>query len=470
MRPNRVISALILLLWCYVGRIAWPQVPASDRPSQVLQISLEQVTSIVAPAVVHIEVVGYGRLGDEDSSPKNQTLTREHGSGSGVIVSSDGYIITAYHVIEGARRVRVALNGDEQSESLSERKAAVSKSLTDAKIVGGFKEADIAVLKIDGKDLPTIPIADPASLKHGQIVAAFGSPEGLRDSVSMGVISAVSRQIEPDDFMSYIQTDASQASGSSGGPLVNMKGELVGIVVFNITDRGKHEGLGFAVPSGMVDLVYQQVRKSGVVRRASLGCGVQGITPILAAALKLPVYGGVIVTDTNPETSCEKEGLKSGDVLLKLNGAAVHNMSDLNWELLHKVAGDRINIEAWRKTGLVMENITLVQPRTENLDPLALENVDEYIVSKLGIVASVQKPTNVVSDHSAQRVTVLARLRGTANEVEFSEGDVIRSVNGTSVNSLTHLRGILDEFKPGDPVAIEVERNGTLMYVAFEID
>src|SRR3954454_17717470 len=139
MRPNRVISALILLLWCYVGRIAWPQVPASDRPSQVLQISLEQVTSIVAPAVVHIEVVGYGRLGDEDSSPKNQTLTREHGSGSGVIVSSDGYIITAYHVIEGARRVRVALNGDEQPESLSERKAAVSKSLTDAKIVGGFK-------------------------------------------------------------------------------------------------------------------------------------------------------------------------------------------------------------------------------------------------------------------------------------------------------------------------------------------
>jgi len=440
-----------------------PQEMAPVDPLRGFNASLEQLATKISPAVVHIEVAGYGPLEDEDGEAKNQPLSKEHGTGSGAIVDSDGYIVTAYHVIEGARRVRVELDSRIPTLSAGDQNDEYRPRSLDAKVVGVFKDADVAVLKIDRKNLPTISFSPDNGLKQGQLVAALGSPEGLRNSVSMGVVSAVERQVEPDDFMTYLQTDASQAPGSSGGPLVNIQGEMVGIVVFSLTDRGKHEGLGFAVPSAMARLIYEQIRKFGFVPRAYLGTEIQGITPILAAALRLPMDSGIIVTGTDPETDTKNPVLQTGDALISFDGLRVRSVPQLNWMLLHKKPGDRVAVEVWRKSKRVALELSLVGPPPDSADSLAAIKIDDNLVSKLGIVGSP-------SGSSSSGVEVVARLRGADTQAELVVGDVIRSINSVPVTSVAQLRGILEGFKQGDAVALRVERKGKPMYVAFEMD
>ena len=428
---------------------------------QSLQDDLETLSSKVASAVVHIEISGYGRLGDDDPDSKTQTLAKEHGSGSGVIISPDGYILTAYHVVEGARRVRVAL---EPQSPL--RRIGSEPKFQNADVVGGLRDADIAVLKIAGHDLPAIPFGDSVALKQGQIVAAFGSPEGLTNSVSTGVVSFAARQIEPDDFMTYVQTDASQAPGSSGGPLLNLEGKLVGIVVFSITDRGKHEGLGFAVPSAMAQFVYEQVRQSGSVKRASLGYDVQGVTPLLASALGLPRETGVIV-DGAADAPSKKEALQPGDVILQFDGTDLLTVPDLNWALLHKRPGERVKVELWRKPKLVTTDLVLTAPPPEDTDPLPATGVEQNLVPKLGVAVSAARKE---SGSSGSGVVVTARLRGSDSPADLAVGDVVRAVNTIGITSVLQLREVLDRFKTGDAVALEIDRNGKPMFVAFEMD
>ena len=256
---------------------------------QGLNASLEQLSTKISPAVVHIEVASYENSSEEEDDGKVQTLAKERVSGSGVIVDPAGYILTARHVVEGARRIRVELNPRVQPEMpASQRDDARPKLSFAARIVGSFKDADLAVLKIDAQDLPTLSFSDSENLQQGQLVVAFGSPKGLRNSLSLGVVSSPAQQIDPDDFMFYIQTDTAMAPGSSGGPLVDVDGRMVGINVFSITARGRDVGLGFAVPSAMVRFVYEQLREHGRVAQASLGVDVQGINSTLASALRLP--------------------------------------------------------------------------------------------------------------------------------------------------------------------------------------
>ena len=466
-----VALTAVMLSVCVAAQSS--QEKGSIDPLAGLNSSLERLTTKISPAVVHIEVAGYGSSDNEDDDNKNQILTKEHGSGSGVILDRDGYIVTAYHVIEGAKRVRVelaignpAMTAGDQSDEYKPR------IVLDGKVVGVFKDADVAVLKIDKKNLPTISFSGDDSLKQGQLVAALGSPEGLRNSLSLGVVSAVSRQIEPDDFMTYLQTDAAQAPGSSGGPLVNIQGEMVGIVVFSLTDRGKHEGLGFAVPSAMVRLIYDQIREFGVVQRGYLGAEIQGITPILASALQLPIDSGVIVAGADTRFAEKENTLQTGDVLINFNGTRVRNVPQLNWALLHKKPGDHASVEVWRKSKRVALEMSLVGPPPDSLDSLATIKIEDNVVSQLGIVGSVLKheANSPATGGSRSGVLVMARLRGTDTQAELAVGDVIRSINTVPITSVAQLRGILDGFKQGDAVALQVERKGKPMYVAFEMD
>jgi serine protease Do len=437
--------------------------------------SLEELSAKASPAVVHIEVSSYGTSADadEDDEIKNQTLAKRRGSGSGVIVDPDGYIITAFHVVKGARRIRVELESRVGADTPNgQRFNGKPRSSFEASIVGVFREADVAVLKINAQDLPTIPFSESANLKQGQLVAALGSPEGLRNSLSLGVVSSVTRQIEPDDPLAYIQTDVALASGSSGGPLVDIHGGIVGINVFSITERGGEEGLGFAVPSAMVRFAYDQIRQNGCVPRAYLGVDVQGVTPILASALRLPTESGVIVASVAPGSPAAKTALQAGDVLVSLNAIPLQSVPQLTWLLLHKHSGDHIRLEVGRKATKMLFDVPLVSEPPHSEDSIATIDIEENLVAKLGIVGFARKhgPTEPTSTASRTGVLVVARLRGSDTQAELTTGDLIRSVNSVPITSVAQLRTTIGSFKPGDAIALQVERKGKLRYVAFEMD
>ena len=452
-----------------------PQAKSSAGTLLGMDTALEELSAKASPAVVHIEVSSYGTSSDEDDDDeiKNQTLAKRRGSGSGVIVDPDGYIITAFHVIKGARRIRVELEGGTGTDiSNGQRFNRKPRSSFEASIVGVFREADVAVLKINGQGLPTIAFAESTSLKQGQLVAALGSPEGLRNSLSLGVVSSVTRQIEPDDPLVYIQTDVALASGSSGGPLVDIHGGMVGINVFSITERGGEEGLGFAVPSAMVHFVYDQIRQYGCVPRAYLGADVQGITPILASALRLPTESGVIVASVAPGSPAAKTALQAGDVLVSLNATPLQSVPQLMWLLLHKQSGDHIRLEVARQATKMVFDVPLASEPPHSEDSIATIDVEENLVAKLGIVGFARKhgPTEPPSTVSRSGVLVVARLRGSDTQAELATGDMIRSVNSVPITSVAQLRATIGSFKPGDAIALQVERKGKLMYVAFEMD
>src|SRR6202453_3943000 len=273
---------------------------ASNRENLLAQFndSLEELTSRVSPSIVQVQVTGYRSI-EAKNQDEASLIGRERSLGSGVIVDPDGYIITNAHVVKGAQRVRVILTpataGDSQvraSLGLGEHSPPA-----DARIIGIAPTIDLALLKIEQKNLPAMSFADYTELKKGQLVLAFGSPEGLENSVSMGVVSAVARQADPDVPSVYIQTDAPINPGNSGGPLVNTDGNLVGINTFILTESGGSQGLGFAIPSSVVEFVYHELRKYGRVHRSIIGAQLQDITPDLAAGLSLKKERGVVVTD-----------------------------------------------------------------------------------------------------------------------------------------------------------------------------
>src|SRR5579863_7048292 len=275
--------------------------------------ALESLAAKVSPAVVQILVTGYGPLHDE-SRTQTALIVRQHAVGSGVIVDSSGYIMTNAHVVEGAQRIRVALPlpmGDSLSQVAEGR-----RRIFEARLVGTHKETDLALLKIEETDLPTLSLLSQQRPHVGQLVFAIGSPEGLQNSVTMGVISALARQPDPSKPLTYIQTDAPINPGNSGGPLVDMRGSVVGINTFILSQGGGSEGLGFSIPARVVDFVYHSLRKYGHVHRVEIGAVAQEITPTLAEGLHLPRHWGVVVADVKPDGPAASAGLQIQDIIL----------------------------------------------------------------------------------------------------------------------------------------------------------
>ena len=197
--------------------------------------------------------------------------------------------------------------------------------MLDAKLIGIHKESDLALLKVDATDLPTLSLEEPQNIRVGQLVLAVGSPEGLQSSVTMGVISAVARQADPTKSLNYVQTDAPINPGNSGGPLVDMNGYVVGINTFILTQSGGSEGLGFAIPARVVNFVYHSLRKYGHVHRIEIGAGAQEITPTLAEGLGLPQTWGVIVDDITPDGPAASAGLQVGDIVLSADDRPIRD-------------------------------------------------------------------------------------------------------------------------------------------------
>jgi serine protease Do len=279
-----------------------------------LDDSLEHLASKVAPAVVQIEATGFGMAGDEDRKSA-ALVVRQHGIGAGVIVDADGYIMTNAHVVEGAQRVRVTLS-------------LIGKfQRVDAKVIGVERQADLALLKIDSHQLPALPFnVNPP--QPGQIVVAIGSPSGLQNTVTMGVISSAWRQPDPDNPMVYLQTDAPINRGNSGGPLVDVSGAVVGLNTFIISSSGGSEGLGFAIPARVVDFVYRSLREYGHVDHVDIGVVAQTVTAPIAEGLALSQDWGVLIADLLPHGPADVAGIRVGDVVLTVDGYAMRGVTE----------------------------------------------------------------------------------------------------------------------------------------------
>jgi serine protease Do len=445
--------------------------PGKDLLHQ-LDNSVESLVQKVSPAVVQILVTGYAAV-EQRGHTDTALIGRQRTLGSGVIVDPEGYIITNAHVVEGAVRVRVVLFSSENSNSPHATLRAKTTTM-DAKVLGVHTDTDLALLKIEASGLPSLPFGRYQDVHQGQLVFAFGSPEGLGNSVTMGVVSSIARQPDPDRPMVYIQTDAPINPGNSGGPLVDIEGRVVGINTFILTEGGGNEGLGFAIPSGMVRRIYEQLRKQGHVHREEIGATVQTITPTLAAGLGLQQNYGVIVSDVSPGGPAEGAGLKVKDVVLTLDGQPVMNVPQFDAAFQLRMEPAPLQLEVLRASQKISLKIPVVEQQ-DDLDRLAdsLDPVKD-LVPQLGIlgVQIDRRISAMVPDlRMASGVIVAARTAfGASADSGLETGDVIHELNGVTIISLEVLSAGIKQLKPGDPVVLQIERDGQLQYLAFEME
>jgi len=433
--------------------------------------ALESLAACVSPAVVQILVTGYGPLREEEKS-QTAFIVRQKAVGSGVIVDSTGYIMTNAHVVEGAQRIRVALPlpmGDSAGQvPIGKRR------ILEARLIGLHKETDLALLKIDETDLPTLPLVSPQRPRVGQLVFAIGSPEGLQNSVTMGVVSALARQPDPSKPLTYLQTDAPINPGNSGGPLVDTNGIVLGINTFILSQGGGSEGLGFAIPARVVDFVYHSLRKYGHVHRVEIGAGAQEITPTLAEGLHLPQRWGVVVDDVKPDGPAAAAGLQIQDIILTADDRRIETLPSLSSALyLHRL-DQVVKLEILRGT----EKKTLYVPAIEQHDHmdelLDAVNPANSLIPRLGVLA-IDLTDDLRSRLGSLRISSGVVVVGRAADLILPDtgleaGDILHQLNSAPIDSVDTLRASVAALKTGDPVVLQVERDGGLLYVSFEME
>jgi serine protease Do len=447
------------------------------RPSEAapileqLNTALEDLVAKVSPAVVQIQVTGYGEV-ESSSHGETALVARQHAIGSGVIVDSSGYIMTNAHVVEGARHIRVVL--PMASLDFPQVQPVGKEHVLDAKLVGIHKESDLALIKIEQTGLPTLSLGSARRVHQGQLVFAVGSPEGLENSVTMGVVSSVGRQPDPANPMVYIQTDAPINPGNSGGPLIDMDGYVLGINTLILSQGGGSEGLGFAIPARIVRFVYQSLRKHGHVHRVEIKAASQTITPSLAQGLHLSQSYGVVICDVTPGGPADSAGLKVGDIVVSADDRPIDTLPALTAAMYLHPVDEVLKMVVKRGGELKTLLIPVVETRNE-MDKLADEvDPDTSLVEPLGILAvdlnsqfravigDLRIPTGVVV------IARAAELLGP--ETGLKTGDIIHSLNTTSIDSVDSLRSTLKQLKPNSPVVLQVERDGGLQWLAFDLD
>ena len=447
--------------------------PAETRIPDLLRQfddSLQALVTRVSPAVVQITVTGFGPQ-DGKSKDGVSLIVRQRAIGSGVILDPDGYIMTNAHVVEGAQQIRVLLPSPVPDSPLDI--APVGKRQTlDAKLVGEDKEIDLALLKVEGHNFPTLPLGANRSAHPGQLVIAIGSPEGLQNSVTMGVVSSVWRQADPELPMVYLQTDAPINRGSSGGPLVDLDGYVVGLNTFILSESGGSEGLGFAIPAAAVKFVYQELRKYGHVHRTEIRAAVQEITPTLATGLGLAQNWGVVISDVEPGGPAEEAGLEVQDVVLTVDTHPIMGLPGLTAALYLHPPDEELTVVVLRGSRTISLSVPALEHRDE-MDQLANLVDPRNRIGGLGIFAVDFKPQlpSVADIRFHSGVVVVALTPGPDTQSRsFQAGDVIHSLNNTPVKSVEQLRAALHQLKAGDPVVLQVERQRKLHYVAFDME
>ena len=477
---NRVTVAIVAVAWlcaapAAISREAIPAV-SGERPAvssrapdalRQFNTSLVALTHRVSPAVVQITVSGYGTAVEE---PDRNNVSHQSKIGSGVIVDSDGYILTSAHVVEGAQRIRIVLQQPSGTSPI-QMSALGRARILDATLVGLHRESDIALLKVETHNLPALRLAETRPVSPGEVVLAIGSPDGLQGSVTMGIVSSVWRQPNPEVPMVYIQTDAPINPGNSGGPLIDLDGNVIGLNTFIMSKGGGSEGLGFAVPARIVRFVYDNLRKYGFVQRAEIGVSAQEITPTLAAGLGLARDWGVIISDVPADGPAAAAGLRLQDIVDAVDGQQVVGLPGFAAALyLHPVDED-LKLELLRD-GV---KLAVVLPATRHMDDQ--QNLADLIdprnlIDGLGVFVVAldgRFHNSFVRPQNSPGVMVIAKSPGVnVYTSDLRPGDIVYEVNHQEVESVQQVRALLQHMSPGQPVALQVERAGQLQYIAFE--
>ncbi|MBU6460038.1 MAG: DegQ family serine endoprotease [Proteobacteria bacterium] len=384
----------------------------------------------------------------EMRQPHNIT---ERSLGSGFIISSDGYILTNAHVVDGADSIVVKLTDRRQFKG---------------KLIGEDKRTDVALVKINAKNLPTVKIGNPATLKPGQWVVAIGAPFGFDNSVTAGIVSALGRSLPDDNYVPFIQTDVPINPGNSGGPLFNMDGEVVGINSQIYSKTGGYMGLSFAIPIDVALNVSQQLREFGKASHGRLGVGIQEVTPELAQSFGLSQARGALVSSVDPHGPAAKAGIRVSDIILAYAGHTIRDATDLPRYVGETRPGTRVNVELWRhghkltvsvvvgtlSSGSKSSTATHKPLKLDKLG-LAVRNLTEEERHKLGIKHGV----------------IIIGVKGAAANLGLEEGDVILAVNNTRISSAEMFDKIVNKAAPGKNIALLIMRGTTSIYVPLQI-
>jgi serine protease Do len=366
----------------------------------------------------------FGEDGSGQTNPGRLHVPTEHGLGSGVIVSSDGYILTNNHVVNNASEIQVALNDGRQFT---------------AKVIGTDPKSDVALIRIKADNLPALTLADSDKIEVGDVVLAIGNPFGIGQTVTKGIVSAKDRTTSGDMDEDFIQTDAAINPGNSGGALVDTEGRLVGINSAILTHSGGNQGIGFAVPTNLCRWVMDSLVQNGRVERGFMGVMIQNLTPDLATAFKLDRTTGALVGDVSPGSPADKAGLKSGDVITQLNGKSIEDASQLKLRVAESQPGSKVQISANRNGETKTFDVTLGNlpetkvakadeqkgdAKSEALAGVAVADLDQNTRAELNIPTQVQGAviTEVAPDSAAYQ----AGLR---------TGDVITELNRKPVTN-----------------------------------
>jgi serine protease Do len=453
----------------------------SIEPLTSLDRAMEAVASRVTPAVVNVAVTSKGSseiassdgqmeglppglqqfFGPTPQQPSQPQI--QHGVGSGIIISPDGYIVTNDHVVDGATQIKVTLN---------------DRRILNAKVVGVDKLTDLAVLKVNASDLPTIAWGDSTKLEPGQTVLAFGSPFGyFQFSVTRGIVSAVDRPNPYSDDArkpgGYIQTDAAINPGNSGGPLVNSHGELVGINTFIISNSGSFAGAGFAIPSQIVRATTEQLIKNGKVEHGYLGIGMNDVTPDNAHFFDLQDATGAIVSQVTPDSPASRGGLKTGDVIAQLNGKKIVNGSALQVAVSEMAPGTKITLGVLRDGKPATLDLTVGQfhGNTEVADN---GSEDGQPNGKIGIeignlTAEARQQFNVPEQvHGV--VVQNVRSGSPADDAGIQPGDVIVEVDRKPADSASQFANAVHQNKDGKDLLMLVWSKGNSSYRTIHPD
>lgn len=368
-----------------------------------------------------------------------------HAQGSGFLVSSDGIVLTNAHVVDGAKEVTVKLSNHREYK---------------AKVLGADRSSDIAVLKIDARDLPTVRLGDSNKVNVGDYVLAIGEPFGLEETATAGIVSAKGRSLPGDGYVPFIQTDAAVNPGNSGGPLFDSNGNVVGINAQIYTNSGGYEGVSFAIPINLAVQIKDQIVKTGKVAHARLGVEVQTLDQSLADSFKMKAPNGALVAKIQPDSAAARAGLKVGDVILAFNGNPIGDAGQLSARVGTATPGDKASLDVWREGKAVTVNVTIGSAAPAEVAGTA--GVEASPQARLGLSVRPLSP----DEREQARVSgglVVEDVQGHAAEAGIQPGDVVLSVDGTPVQSVAQLRKMVQEHDK--QIALLIQRGDSRLFV-----